>query len=74
MREKTDNPITPAEALESLRPVDFQPGESGDERDFGRAELLQSVLPITRLDQVAESKLVRQVVKNALGRIPDIAE
>jgi hypothetical protein len=41
---------------------------------LGRAELLRSVLAIARLDHVAESRIVREAVTNALGRIPDLSE
>lgn len=72
-QDKTE-PITPLESLASLPPVEFTPGKEGDEGQLAQAELLQSVLPIARLDHVAESRLVRDVVKNALGRVPEIGE
>ena len=67
-------PVTPAESLASLPKVEFSPGGEGEEGDLSQAELLQSVLPIARLDHVSESRQVRDVVKAALGRVPEIGE
>lgn len=66
--------ITPAESLDSLPKLPFEPGRSDEESAFQRAELLQSVLVIARMDHVAESQLVRDVVRNALGHVPEIGE
>jgi hypothetical protein len=64
--------ITPLESLDSLPKIEFEPERSEEESDFRRAELLQSVLAIAQLDHVSESQLVRDAVRNALGRIPEI--
>jgi hypothetical protein len=66
--------ITPAESLDSLPKLVFEPEREDQESDFRRAELLQSALLIAGVDHVAESQLVREVVKNALGRVPEIEE
>jgi len=66
--------ITPSVALESLPKIEFDPGQSAEDRELGRAELLQSVLAIAAMDHVAESKLVREVVRNTLGKVPEIGE
>jgi hypothetical protein len=66
--------ITPSEALESLPRIEFNPGDVSEDRELGRAELLQSVLAIAQIDHVAESQLVREVVRNALGKLPEIEE
>ncbi len=66
--------ITPSEALGKLPKIEFDPGQSAEDRELGRAELLQSVLAIAQLDHVTESQVVRGAVKNALGKIPEIEE
>lgn len=66
--------FTPAESLDSLPKLVFDPQAAGDDQEFRRAELLQSVLAIARVDHVAESALVREVVKNALGHVPEIED
>jgi len=66
--------ITPLEALETLPAIEFNPEQAVEDRELGRAELLRSVLAIARLDHVAESRIVREAVTNALGRIPDLSE
>ena len=72
-QDKT-KPITPSESLASLPPVEFAPGKEGEDRELGQAELLTSVLRIARLDHVSESRMVRDVVKAALSRVPEIGE
>lgn len=64
--------ITPSAALESLPRIAFDPEKSAESNEFGQAELLQSVLLITQLDHIAESQIVRDAVKNALGKVPEI--
>jgi hypothetical protein len=66
--------ITPGESLDSLPQIVFKPETGEQESEFRRADLLQSVLLISGIDQVAESKLVREAVKNALGELPEIGE
>ena len=65
--------ITPAESLDSLPKLPFEPERPEEQSEFRRAELLQSVLAIARMDHVTESRLVRDVVRNALGRDPGAA-
>lgn len=66
--------ITPAESLDSLPKLVFEPNRVDKESEFRRAELLQSALLIAGIDHVGESQLVREVVKNALGRVPEIED
>jgi hypothetical protein len=66
--------ITPAAALETLPRIEFDPGQASEDRELGRAELLQSVLAIAQVDHVAESQIVRDAVRNALGKVPEIGE
>lgn len=66
--------ITPAESLDSLKKLEYKPEQAKEESDLRRAELLQSVLLIAGVDHVSESKLVREAVRNALGRVPEIGE
>jgi len=67
-------PITPEESLASLPQIKFEPGSPGEESGFRRAELLQSVLLIAGMDHATEAQFVRDVVRNALGRVPEIGE
>jgi hypothetical protein len=66
--------ISPTESLDSLPKLVFEPERTDQESDLRRAELLQSVLAIAGMNHVSESQLVRAVVKNALGRVPEIGE
>ena len=66
--------ITPEESLDSLPKLAFEPESEEQESDLRRAELLQSALLITAVDHNTESKLVRDVIKKALGRVPEIGE
>jgi hypothetical protein len=67
-------PFTPADSLDSLPRLSFNPQTTSEEHDFRQAELLQSVLAIARVDHVFESKIVREVVKAAIGQVPEIDE
>jgi hypothetical protein len=69
-----DDPITPVEALDSLPALPFDPEQAADAHALGRAELLQSVLAIARLDHVTESQLVRDAVRHALGSLPKVGD
>jgi hypothetical protein len=73
-RNRYATAITPSEALESLPRIEFDPGDVSEDHELGRAELLQSVLSIAQVDHVTESQLVRDVVRNALGKLPEIEE
>lgn len=66
--------ITPQECLEQLPeiPLDFSEKDAAD--DIYRVELRSSVLNITGLNHVTETTMVRSVVKNALGRLPEFEE
>jgi hypothetical protein len=66
--------ITPAESLDSLPQLVFKPETGEQESEFRRAELLQSILLISGIDHVVESKLVRDAVTNALGVLPEFGE
>jgi hypothetical protein len=73
-KEQQAEAITPAESLDSLPKLNFEPEKTHEESEFRRAELLQSALAIAHIDHVAESQLVRKVVKNALGRVPEVGD
>ncbi|MCP4263685.1 MAG: hypothetical protein GY774_40180 [Planctomycetes bacterium] len=66
--------ITPMECLAQLPeiPLDFTTKEGDD--GLRRAELRQSVLAIAELNHVSETAIVRAVVKNAIGRLPELEE
>ena len=71
-KRRKEAAITPAEALESLPELEFEPTKVGEEPQLGRIEFLQSVLAIAKMDHVNESAIVRDAVRNALGRVPDV--
>jgi hypothetical protein len=64
-------PFTPADALDALPRIAFDPHVVIEEHDFRQAELMQSVLAIARVDHLFESELVRAVVETALGHVPE---
>lgn len=66
--------ITPAECLARLceLPLDFS--QKDQEDDLRRAELRHSVLAIAGLNHVTETVMVRAVVKNALGKLPEFED
>jgi hypothetical protein len=66
--------ITPAEALDRLTPIDFKPETWEEESGLKRVELMQSVLLITEMTHVKESKMVRHAVGNAIGIVPGSEE
>ena len=72
--DRREPATTPLESLDSLPKIEFEPERSEEESDLRRAELMQSVLAIARMDHVNESQLVREAVRNALGRVPEIGE
>jgi len=72
--KKKEEPISPAESLDHLPRLTFEPEKVDQEADLRRTELLQSVLTIARVDHIMESQLVREVVNNALGHVPDIKD
>jgi len=72
--KKQNFSITPTECLTRLSelPLDFS--EKDQEDDLSRAELSHSVLAIAGLNHVTETAMVRAVVKNALGKLPEFEE
>jgi len=72
--DKREFSITPTECLARLPelPLDFSVKDQED--DLRRAELRHSVLAIAGLNHVAETVMVRAVVKNALGKLPEFEE
>jgi len=72
--KKHEFSITPSKCLAQLPeiPLDFSGKDTED--DFRRAELRHSVLDIAGLNHVTETAMVRTVVKNALGRLPEFEE
>ena len=71
--QPTPPPFTPADALDTLPRLAFEPASRGTgDEEFRRAELLQSVLAIARVDHLSESELVREAAKAALGKLPEI--
>jgi hypothetical protein len=74
MAKEREAAITPAESLDGLPKLAYDPERSGEETEFRRAELLQSDLEIARMDQGAESQVVRDAVRAALGKVPEVGE
>lgn len=65
---------TAARLLDVLEPITVTPASPGEGKHLRPPELLHSVLSIAGLTQLSESALVREVVKNALGRLPSLDE
>lgn len=63
--------VTPEECLDKLPelPLDLSERESDD--NLRRAELRSSLLAVADLNQVSETEMVKAVVKNALGKLPE---
>ena len=66
--------ITPQECIARLKEIPLESAERGADDDLRRTELRQAILDIADLNHVNESALVRSVVKNALGKLPEIEE
>jgi hypothetical protein len=67
--------ITPQECIARLPEIPLEKAErEADDDLLRRTELRQAILDIAGLNHVNESSLVRNVVKNALGKLPDIEE
>jgi hypothetical protein len=69
--DKHEFPITPSECLAQLPEIPLNIVENDSDDGLRRAELRHSVLAIADLNHVTETALVRAVVKNALGKLPD---
>ena len=65
-------PITPTECLAGLSELPFDPSLEDRADPLRRAQMRNSILAIAELNHVSETALVRAVVKNALGKIPEI--
>ncbi len=72
--KKHDFPIKPAECLAWLSEPPLNFSEKDQDDDLRRAELRNSVLAIAGLNHVTETAMVRAVVKNALGKLPEFEE
>lgn len=66
--------ITPAECLAWLSEPLLDFSEKDQENDLRPVELCHSVLAIAGLNHVTETAMVRAVVKNALGKLPEFEE
>ncbi|HEX8070624.1 MAG TPA: hypothetical protein VF546_11780 [Pyrinomonadaceae bacterium] len=66
--------MTPAECVALLPEIPLAADEGAADEELRRGELRHAILDIAELNHVNESRLVREVVKNALGKLPDIEE
>jgi hypothetical protein len=71
---KGESIITPKECIELLPEIPFDVSERGADDILRQAELRQSVLLIAELNHLSETALVRNVVQNALGKLPEMDE
>lgn len=72
--DKHEFPITPSECLARLQEIPLNIADSDSDDGLRRAELRHSVLAIAELNHVTETAMVRAVVINALGKLPDFEE
>ena len=72
--EKREFPVTPTDCLAQLPEISLGDTAWEDDLELRRAELRHSVLAIAELNPVSEAAMVRAVVKNALGRLPELEE
>lgn len=66
--------ITPKDCVEMLPEIPLVISERDTDEQLRQAELRQSVLLIAELNHLSETALVRAVVSNALGKLPDMDE
>jgi len=71
---KKEFAVTATELLSRLPEIPFDASQIRDEEGWQKVELLHSVLAITSLNHESEAAMVKQVVRNALGKVPDLEE
>lgn len=72
MAEKIE--LSESECLERLTAPTIELIDIGDQSSLQRTNLHESLLQITRLSQLESAALVRQVIRNVLGKIPQSDE
>ncbi len=71
---KREGVITPDQCTLMLPEIPLAVSERDADDTLRQAELRQSVLLIAGVNHLSETELVRAVVENALGKLPDINE
>jgi hypothetical protein len=66
--------ITSKDCIKQLPEIPFDVSERSADDILRQAELRQSVLLIAGLNHLSETALVRDVVQNALGQLPELDE
>ena len=71
---KGQGAITPEQCTMMLPEIPLEVSERDAEDTLRQAEIRQSVLLIAGINHLTETQLVRAVVENALGKLPDMDE
>jgi hypothetical protein len=71
---KRNEVLSPADCIAQLPELPLVSRVDSADSTWHQAELRRSLLVIADLNHVAETELVRAVVRNTLGRVPDLDE
>ena len=71
---KGEGAITPDQCTRMLPEIPLAVSERDADDTLRQAELRQSVLLIAGVNHLTETELVRAVVENALGKLPEMDE
>lgn len=71
---KGEGVITPDQCTAMLPEIPLAVSERDADDTLRQAELRQSVLLIAGINHLSETELVRAVVENALGKLPEMDE
>jgi hypothetical protein len=71
---KGESVITPDQCTTLLPEIPLSASERDADDTLRQAELRQSVLLIAGVNHLSETELVRAVVENALGKLPEMDE
>jgi len=74
MSSQSEFPITPFDCITRLPEIPLDRSDEETDDSSRRAELRRSILPIAELNHVTETKCVRDVVVNALGKLPSLED
>ena len=66
--------ITPEQCFADLPEIKLDISRKDADDGLRRAELRRSLLAIAEINHVRETEIVQAVVRNTLGKIPDIEE
>ena len=74
MPSQSKLPITPFDCITRLPEIPLDRSTEETDVELRRAELQSSILPIAELNHITETKYVRDVVANALGKLPALED